>query len=192
VRSLGQLTRAVETRARGVVRGLLLATCFLIGLGQATHDTAAASVSSNFPSLKEVRQKWDARSLESVQQAADSGDLTAQHYLGFCYASGDRVLKDGATAVQWYERASAAGYLPSFINLGVLYQKGEVVPRDLSKAVRYARLAADAGLKQGQANLAFLYRDGTGVPRDLGEALKWFQRAAAQGHTVAMVEIGRA
>lgn len=162
----------------------------LFTIGSALGDTTNAP--RQFPSLKEVRAKWDLESLAAVQRAAEGGDLTAQHYLAFCYASGERVLKDGAAAVQWYERASASGYLPSFINLGVLYLKGNVVPRDLAKAAKYARIAADASLAQGQVNLGFLYQDGAGVPRDSTEALKWWRLAAAQDHTVAMVQIGRA
>jgi len=180
--NLGQVLRAA------------LAACALVGClfpGPAPAADPPRAL-DKFPSLKEVRQKWDPQPLEAVRRAAENGDLTAQHYLGYYSSTGDRVPKDGAASVQWYTRASDAGYLPSFINLGVLYQLGQVVPRDLDKAVRYYRIAADGGLPQGQMNLGIAYRDGVGVARDPGEALKWFQRAADRGHAPAMVEVGSA
>jgi uncharacterized protein len=178
--------------AYGCLGGWIASTCLLIGVVWGIRAADATNPAAAFPSLKQVQQKWDPQSLETVTRAAESGDLTAQHYLGFCYASGDRVLQNGKTAVEWYERAAQAGYLPSYGNLGMLYQYGRVVPRDLAKTLRNYQLAADAGLPQGQANLAMLYRDGVGVGRNPAEALKWFRLAAAQGHAVSMMEIGRA
>ncbi len=192
MRSLFRFVWRLKTSVRRGVVKCLLGALLMGSLICDSRAGATTNASSNFPSLKEVRQKWDVQSIEAVQRAAEAGELTAQHYLAFCYASGERVQKDGGASVRWYERAGAAGYLPSFINLGLLYKNGEVVPRDYSQAFQLTRRAADAGLSQGQINLGFLYRDGVGVPSDLTEAVKWWRLAAAQGHTSAMVEIGRA
>lgn len=192
MKPLRNMGRVAGSGARGSLGLWTLTTCLLIGAVGTAPGAEAAKSSATFPSLKEVRQKWDTQALEAVQRAAEGGDLTAQHYLGYCYASGDRVLKDGATAVKWYTRAGDAGYLPSLSNLGLLYQRGDGVSRDLAQALKLYHRAADAGWKQAQANIGILYRDGLGVARDPIEALKWFRLAAAQGHTVAMVEIGRA
>lgn len=184
--------RTAGSGAFGVLGVWTVTLCLFVAAADNARGGAATKSSATFPSLKEVRQKWDAQSLEAVQRAAEGSDLTAQHYLGFCYASGDRVLKDGATAVKWYTRAGDAGYLPSLSNLGLLYQRGDGVSRDLAQALKLYHRAADAGWKQAQANIGILYRDGLGVARDPVEALKWFRLAADQGQTVAMVEIGRA
>jgi TPR repeat protein len=135
--------------------------------------------------------KWGGASVESVRQAAEGGDASAQHYLGYCYTEGFRVSADPASAVRWYERAGTSGYLPAWNNLGLIYQRGKGVPKDLPKAIEYYRRAADGGLPRAQANLGFLYLDGVGVPRDAAEAFRWFQLSADNGLTAGMVEVGR-
>ncbi len=177
---------------------VLQLVCWLVfvpaGLLAGWNPSALAATNSAkaWPTLAEVRKKFDGLSIEAVHQAAEKGDLTAQHYLGFCYASGERVGKDAAAALTWYQRAGDAGYLPALNNLGVLYYQGKEVPRDLAKAIGYYRRAAAGSLAQAQANLGFVYRDGEGVAANATEALKWFRLAADQGHTTAMVNVGRA
>jgi uncharacterized protein len=169
----------------------LLATAFVTAANSAPAQVRITNAPSRWLSRQEVQKKWADTPLEAVKQAAERGDLTARHYLGLCYALGDRVAKDPVIAMAWYQRASDAGYLPSTSNLGLLYYQGQAVSKDLTKATQLFRIAAEAGLAQGQENLGFSYRDGLGVPRDLAEAMKWFRRAADQGHTGSMVDIGR-
>jgi TPR repeat protein len=46
----------------------------------------------------------------SMIEAADSGDLEAQHNVGACYATGDwDGPKDEAEAINWYTRAANLG-----------------------------------------------------------------------------------
>jgi uncharacterized protein len=185
-------TRSTKThgvRAFGCCLWLLLGL-ELIG-NSTTAQLSVTDSPSRWLSLVEVKQKWGDVPLEAVQRAAEGGDLTAQHYLGYCYAEGFRFLQNSPLGVRYYERAGNAGYLPSLNNLGLLYQKGKGVKPDIAKAIYYYRLAANSGLAQAQANMGILYRDGTGIPQDPREAMNWFKLAAGQGHTVAMVEIGR-
>ena len=159
---------------------------------QSPVPEVATNLAKRWPSLVEVREKWDGQSLDVVRQAAEKGDLTAEHYLGFCYSSGERAQSNAALALSWYQRAGEAGYLPSFNNLGVLYHEGKLVPHDPARAIGYYRQAASGGMAQAQANLAFAYQNGEGVAADAQEALKWFRQAADRGHTTAMVNVGRA
>jgi TPR repeat protein len=154
-------------------------------LGDTTNAPA------RWPALTNVMHRWNAVSLEAVQQAAEGGELTAQHYLGVIYSNGERVPKNATNAIRWFERAGSAGYAPSYSQLGGLYNRGELVPLDKAKTVEYYRRAAIAGYPQAQANLAFHYRDGTGVAKNDSEALNWFRQAATNGHVGAFVEIGR-
>jgi len=144
-----------------------------------------------WPSLQKVLEKWRDAPLEAIERAAESNDLTAQHYLGYCYSEGWRFQQDSRKGIAWYQRAGKAGYMPSFSNLGLLYQQGKGVPQDYAKMLDYYRLAADGGLTKAQVNIGYLYRDGIGVQRDPVEAMNWFRRAADQGDPIAMVEIGR-
>ena len=139
-----------------------------------------------WPSLAEVRKQWGDKTLEAIEQAGGKGNLTAQHFLGFCYAEGEKTSKDVKKALSWYEKAGAAGYAPSFNNIGVIYNKGELVRRDSVKAMQYFRRAADAGLPNSQFTLGTFYFEGSAVPRDYGEAFKWFSLAASQGYASAM------
>jgi TPR repeat protein len=149
------------------------------------------NVARHWPPLEEVLEKWNAEPLEAVQQAAEGGELTAQHYLGFIYSNGGRVVTDGPQAVKWYLRAGNAGYAPSFNNLGLMYQRGVVVPHDHAKMLEYYHRSAEAGNAQAELNLGIIYRDGAGIARDYGEAMKWFRRAAAGGNVQALALVGR-
>lgn len=177
--------------AAGFANCLLLLLALLSVVNTAFADASPRNLAPRWLSLGELKEKWANVSLDALQRAADSGDLTAEHYLGYCYAEGLRFAKNPSLGISYYERAAKAGYVPSWNNLGVLYQKGKIVPQDFARAIHYYRLAADAGLDQARANLGFAFRDGIGVQRDPQEAMKWFQLAAAQGHAGAMVEIGR-
>lgn len=150
-----------------------------------------ASASTNWLTLTELLKKWEPVPLQEIQHAAEKGDASAAHYLGYCHAEGLRVARNPNEGMLWYQRALQAGYLPSANNLGLLYQRGLLGSNDLGKAVYYYKYAAEQGLAQAQVNLGILYRDGYGVPTDSTEAMRWFQLAAKQGHPTAMVEIGR-
>jgi len=142
-----------------------------------------------WPHLAEVRRKWDPQRLEDVAKAAETGDLTAQHYMGFCYAEGHRVQTNGTLAASWYKRAAAGGYAPSINNMGVMYQKGRVVPKNYALAFELYKKAADMGMVPAQLHVGYSYRDGIGVRIDLLEALKWFQKAAEMGNADAMWQL---
>jgi TPR repeat protein len=150
-----------------------------------------ANTNTNWLPLAELLKKWNPASMKEVQRAAEKGDASAEHYLGYCFVEGLRVDRNPSVGATWYQRAMQAGYLPSANNLGLLYQRGLLGATDLAKAVYYYKFAADRGLAQAQANMGFLYRDGMGVPVDPVKAMHWFRLAADQGHTGAMVEIGR-
>ena len=47
--------------------------------------------------------------LDTVRQAAEQGDTTAQFNLGVRYATGEGVPQDDAEAVQWYRLAAEQG-----------------------------------------------------------------------------------
>jgi TPR repeat protein len=143
----------------------------------------ATNAAPKWLTLVQVRQKWDAQPLDAVKQAAEGGDLTAQHYLGYSYASGTRVPLDGTNAVKWYERAGARGHLPSYFNIANLYLNSKVVPQDVAAGVRYLRLAAEGGFPMAMVLLGRVYYAGEGIPKNPGEAMKWFQKAGDLGES---------
>ena len=104
--------------------------------------------------------------LDTVRQAAEQGDATAQFNLGIMYANGRGVLKDDAEAVEWYRLAAEQGYADAQFNLGGMYANGEGVPKDDAEALRWYRLAADQGQAAAQYNLGVRYAFGQGALKD--------------------------
>lgn len=145
------------------------------------------ATTTNGLSLRELLKKWENTTLDEVERRATNGDLTAQHYLGYCNAEGLRMAQNPPIGVAWYERALRGGYLPSANNLGLLHQRGLLGTKDLGQAVRYLNYAAERGLALAQMNLGRLYEE-EGQPT---EAFRAFQKAADQGSTDAMTALYR-
>ena len=83
--------------------------------------------------------------LDTVRQAAEQGDATAQFNLGFMYANGEGVLKDNAEAVRWYRLAAEQGLASAQYNLGVMCAKGEGVLKDSGLAHMWSNIAGANG-----------------------------------------------
>ena len=175
-------------RRKGIV--ILLAFTFVgccLG-GEVPHTNTV----TRWPSDAELRAEWGRSTVEEVTRRAEAGEPAAQHYLALCYEKGDRVVKDPATAVAWYEKARKSGFLPSTSNLGRLYYWGTGVPRDYARMNEYFRLAADGGVVQAKYYLGIVCKEGIGVASDPRQAVTWFREAAAAGHADAMLELYRA
>ena len=129
--------------------------------------------------------------LDTVRQAAEQGDATAQFNLGNMYASGRGVLEDDAEAVRWYRLAAEQGDADAQFYLGVMYASGDGVPEDDAEAVKWYRRAAEQGEKaEAQLSLGFMNYLGEGVPKNNAEAGKWFRLSAEQGLAEAQLGLG--
>ena len=83
--------------------------------------------------------------LDTLRQAADQGDASAQFNLGFMYADGRGVLKDEAEAVRWYRLAAEQGEAAAQVNLGFMYANGEGVLKDSVRAHMWFNIAGANG-----------------------------------------------
>ena len=128
--------------------------------------------------------------LDTVRQAAEQGDATAQFNLGNMYASGRGVLEDDAEAVRWYRLAAEQGLVDAQFMLGNIYGAGSGVPQDDPEAARWFRLAAEQGHAAAQFYLGVRYNTGMGVLKDAAEAVRWFHLAAEQGDATAQFNLG--
>ena len=164
-------------------RGVLVLWLFFCGW--AASPVSAQTATNRWLSLKDLLNKWEKTPLNDVLLTATNGDLTAEHYVGYCYAEGLRTDRNPKAAVYWYERALRSGYLPSANNLGVVYQRGLLGASDWEKAAYYYNYAADRGLVKAQSNLGFLYQ-ARGRPQ---EAFQAFQKAADDGSFEAMTQL---
>jgi len=76
------------------------------------------------------------------KQQADSGDATAQNYMGELFEKGINGTPDYETAARWYQQAADQGNSSAQLNLGSLYEKGLGVEQDAVKAINLYRQAA--------------------------------------------------
>lgn len=85
------------------------------------------------------------------KQQADSGDATAQNYMGELFERGINGTPDYQSAASWYQKAADQGHSSAQLNLGNLYEKGLGVPQDSVKAINLYRQAA--GVTDAQLEL---------------------------------------
>ncbi len=88
-------------------------------------------------SLAEILKRWQAVSLSDAVAAAEKGDLTAQHFLGYYHVEGLGGKVNREEGMRWYLRAADAGFPNSLNNLGVIYLNGNGVAKDEAKALDY-------------------------------------------------------
>jgi TPR repeat protein len=111
----------------------------------------------------------------SLLEAAESGDLRTQHYIGACYATGDwDGPKDEAEAIRWYTRAAESGHAESQYDLGFMLIIGEGGVRDLEKGLWWMEQAAKDGEACAIKLLADIYQKGLfGIEVDADKAKNW-------------------
>jgi uncharacterized protein len=83
--------------------------------------------------------------ISEKRNAAESGDVDAQLYLGWCYSTGKDVAIDKPEAVKWYRKAAEAGRVNAQTALGWIYFSGEGGWQDLAESAKWYRKAAAQG-----------------------------------------------
>ena len=109
-----------------------------------------------WPTLGAVTVKYASQPMSTVERAAENGEVTAQHYLGYCYMRGLRVAADPKSSRTWFEKALRQGYLPSGYNLGLLYENRSLDFHDDGKALYYFKSTATKDLTDQKRNLHFV------------------------------------
>lgn len=132
-----------------------------------------------------------AEKVKWLEKAATHGHADAQAELGYCYYSGNGVVKDFKKALEWFQKAAGNGSVYGQFRMGWAYSQGEGVDKDLKLAVSWYRKAADNGNAAAMNNLAVCYDRGEGVPRDLNEAFKLYDKASAKGNLLATINLAR-
>jgi TPR repeat protein len=113
--------------------------------------------------------------------AAQNGNASAQHYLGYTYEVGSTLCerpKDYTQAAVWFRKAAEQGDVVSQEELAVMYDNGQGLPQDHSLAAIWWRKAAEQGDPSSQYNLGIAYYRGQGLPQDYAQAIIWFRKAA--------------
>ncbi|WP_426524364.1 DUF3857 domain-containing protein [Bradyrhizobium sp. McL0615] len=112
---------------------------------------------------------------------AESGNASAQAYLGKMYESGWGAERDYGEALRWFLRAAEQGDAFSQAHAGYLYEHGLGASRDEQRAAELYVKAGGQGFAWAQMSLGLLYIGGRGVPRDIPQGIVLL-RTAAEGH----------
>jgi localization factor PodJL len=122
----------------------------------------------------------------SLEQAAQSGDLTAQYELGLQRLASGRAA-EGATLLR---RAADRGFAMAQYRLAKLYERGEGVPADLTFARQWTERAAASGNRRAMHDLGVFFARGEGAPLDESAAFRWFRQAAELGVADSQYNLG--
>lgn len=143
------------------------------------------------------------KAYELTKSAAEKGYPDAVGGLGYFYAKGIVVEKNGRAAIDWYRKGAELGSAKACLNLGrclIREEKveGMPVPADSAEAdkmtregMEWVRKAADKGLIEAVASLGRCYYFGEhGLPRDYKEAARWFKISAEAGDSSSQNYLG--
>jgi len=122
----------------------------------------------------------------SLEQAAQSGDLTAQYELALQRLASGRT-PEGVTLLR---RAADRGFPMAQYRLAKLYERGEGVAADLAVARQWTERAAAAGNRRAMHDLGVYFARGEGAPLDEGAAFRWFRQAAELGVADSQYNLG--
>ncbi len=174
----------------GFVVLFLMTVGILTGMAQ-TVRTEAESKSGRIWSLEQILSKWKESSLEDVAKAAEGGDLTALHYLGYYHAQGIGGTTNYALGLKYYTRAAEQGFPNSMLNIGGLYRLGQGVPLDLEEAVKWSVKAGENGHMTGYANAGRMVIDLPALKHHAERAREWLETGAFAGSSECQVELAR-
>jgi len=153
--------------------------------------TAVTLLASSNEALDAYKNHEYKKAFTLYEQAAKSGDTTAQNALSYLYFNGIGVSKDKKEGLAWITKAAQSGDARAAYDLGMMYLIGENVQKDLKKAAKWLEVAADKGNTEAQFNLALMYFNGDGVKQDVNKAAALLEEAAQHGHTRAKQNVGR-
>jgi localization factor PodJL len=122
----------------------------------------------------------------SLEQAAQTGDLTAQYELALQRLGSGRTA-DGVTLLR---RAADRGFAMAQYRLAKLYERGEGVTADLTIARQWTERAAAAGNRRAMHDLGVYFARGEGAPLDEAAAFRWFRQAAELGVADSQYNLG--
>ena len=142
--------------------------------------------------LETLKQGWGAYKLGDYEAAislwmplAETGNASAQVFIGLMYNQGHSVDQDRNEAAKWYALASEQGHASAKWRLAMLYYHGSGLTKDYQKAVNLYHSAAKQGDVYSQKALGVMYSKGFGVLKDNVIAYSWFLIASENGYTLA-------
>lgn len=127
-----------------------------------------------------------------MQQAAASGDSSAQLAWGHMLLEGVGTARDPEAALRWFQLAARSGDAEAINMVGRCHELGWGAVRNTRIAAQAYRAAAETGHAWASFNLAMLMLVGDGAEGDKADILALLIRSARRGNAKAMSFIGRA
>ena len=122
----------------------------------------------------------NSRIFELLQQAADTGNITAQYMVGYSYYQGFAVQKNYKKAFDLIKQA-AVSFDEAQYELAQRYINAEGTPRNYGNAVKYLTEAAHQGHIQAMMDLGDILAMGTSYQKNEYQAYIWFNIASVYG-----------
>lgn len=120
------------------------------------------------------------RIFELLQQAANTGNITAQYMVGYSYYRGFAVQKNYKKAFDLIKQA-AVSFDEAQYELAQRYINAEGTPRNYGNAVKYLTEAAHQGHIQAMMDLGDILATGTSYQKNEYQAYIWFNIASVYG-----------
>lgn len=127
-----------------------------------------------------------AKGLELMQKAADSGLAEASYHTGLSYQHGAGVAPDAELADRYLRQAASKEHLPAYLALASLHEQ-----RSPDSAHYWLSQAARKGSPEAQLRLANSYATAANGAVDHEEAYVWYSLALLGGNEQAKVGIER-
>lgn len=124
------------------------------------------------------------RVIQAYEKAAHGRNPIGMNNWGYiCFLGIGVTKRDGAEAMNWFQKAAEAGNVAAMGNLGIIYD-GSYGKKDPAQAILWLKRAADAGNAPAMSRLGLIYF-GNKDP-DNAEAIRWYRKAADAGDPTAM------
>lgn len=134
----------------------------------------------------------NAQTFDSEIEAAQSGDASAQWWIGYFYENGKGGVEiNHSQAFEWYKKSADQGYAKGLESVAYFYEHGIGTMQDSRKAFVSYKKAAENGRVSAQRALGLCYELGKGVAKDLNLAVEWYTKAVQNGSKMAQKDMDR-
>lgn len=129
--------------------------------------------------------KNEAQGAALLCEAAQKGNILAQHLIALLYKEGRGVKKNFVEAARWYNAAADRGLPAALRDLAELYATGRGVEKNNTQSAKLWQKAAERGDAAAQEAIGLAYARGRGVTEEYGRAYAWLSCAERQGQSTA-------
>lgn len=129
--------------------------------------------------------------LQTLDTAANAGDIEAMNALGQMYETGTDVSKDLKQARKWYVQAANQGSANAQYALARFYREGLGVSVDRDMALIFLRKAASQDYPPALCELGMIYVTDTSSTEHLPTGLDFIKRAAIKGYAACQYQLAQ-